>query len=273
MSFLVDVGANIVADLIIVFGAVLLGWLLISRRRHKLHNFFGITSSQPLLVYLSSLPVEPNTIKDRHGNVTRHQGTVISNYEFQTIPRLTSLLLSSPLDNVPEFLSRIMGNLSLERKPTIQFVPSPFDDDSIKFQNMLCIGGTLFNAVTDYYLRTGQPYLNLIRDPDNRSRWALSVVRGGQTGELIRPPNETEGLGMIQKLVDSEYKVSVFILAGSNVNGTRASVEYLIRNWSHLQKVYGNDAFAIAISCPHFRNDPDGYLSITELKRFPTIKR
>lgn len=98
---------------------------------------------------------EPGAIKSRSGGETVHTGIVLANYEFQVIPRISRLFSSSPIDNMPESIAKLVDSVSWLKRPDLLFLPSPLDENGIRFSNIVSVGSGLFNSVSEYYLRTG----------------------------------------------------------------------------------------------------------------------
>jgi hypothetical protein len=267
-SLLENIVANIVSSVVIFLLVAIIGWFVISGQRRKLHRFFGISRGQPLLVYLSGLVVSPNTIQDRFGYISKYEGLAVPNYEFQVIPRISSLFLSNPLDSLPELFSELLDNMALVKKPIIDFRLSPLNEKELEYSSSICVGSGLFNTATDYYLREGRSYFRPILDKD-RDQWIVQVL--SPTGEIadVVCPDEKENIGVLLRLRDVAHNTITFIAAGTGINGTRASVEYLVGNWGTLSSRYKDMEFGVALTCPKFIVDPEGYKYFKVIKQLP----
>jgi hypothetical protein len=273
----VNVFAELIASAIIFTVFAVIGSIIVAGRRRKLHKFFGISKDKKLTVYLSSMIAEPGSIKDRFGRESEHKGIVLSNYEFQVIPRITRLFSSNPIDNLPEPIAKLLENNNWLERPELTFLASPLEEKDIVFSNLITVGSGLFNSVTEYYLRTGSPILTLIHERNNESTsWVLKVNQGNLAGKEIRPQDligdddeDKWSLGILVKLRDVDKKNCVFIAAGTNVNATRATIEYLVNNWHRLQKLYEDEAFGIALKCIKYHKDTKGFEDMTEILKIP----
>ena len=264
-DFFLNVFINIVSNLIFWLAGGLMVGILLSRKRRRLHHFFGISKARSLVVYLASLVIEPDTVKDRFGVIRGHSGIAIPSYEFQAIPKISSLFSSTPLDLVPELFSGLVDALWLAKQPPLEFLPSPQKENDLIFTNAICVGGSKFNSATDYYLRTGKAYFSLSKDA---GKWEIRVRRGSRTGELIYEPRSWD-IGFVQKIYDVDHQSTVFITAGLGVNATRAAVIYLADKWEELYDQYGDSEFGIAFRCPDFSVDQEGYKRLEILMRLP----
>lgn len=256
---------NILANVVFwtIGGAIV--WIVLSRQRRRLHRFFGIRKNSPIIVYLSSLIIEPNTLKNRAGIASDYHGLAIVDYEFQVIPALTSLFTSTRL-NIPDLFSGLIDSLWLVKRPIVSFRPSPVTMDELQFADLVCVGSPKFNIATDYYLRTGKPYF-ILKEVDGV--WMVEVSRGKRTGEIATATSEWD-VGILLKLRDSERGTTIFVAAGGDVNATRAAVEYLARDWSRLLQRYGDEEFGVRLRCPAFDRDPQGYKSLEVTMELPS---
>lgn len=271
LDFLSSTLSNIVANIIFwLTGGLIVGFLL-SRRRKKLYRFFGISKNKTMTVYLSSFSVRDKTVKDFRGEVRSYQGLGVPNSEFLEIPNITGLFSSNALERIPDMLSGLVDSIWLERKPLIEFLASPLDLNEIKPTNYICIGGPAFNSVTEYYLRTGNPYVKLEEAKEEAEGvWKLEICRGKRHGEVINSPNGgTWDYGMILRIKDNDRKISVFIVAGTNMNSTRAASQCLVDNWEKLYRQYGAEDFGWCVKCPTLDKNSKGYMHYELVAQLP----
>lgn len=250
-----DLLVNILANIIFwVVGGFLFGFLL-SLRRRKLIRFFGVVKNRPIIVYLSSLPVEGGSIVDKYGIPSRYDGIAVHASEFQIIPQITSLFVSNMFQEIPDLFAGLVDNVWLLKKPVIEFMLSPKTQNEIVRSGSICVGGPNFNLVTEYYLKTGNPFISLSREYD---AWMAKVARGSRAGEVLSVPDNWD-VGVVLKIIDVEKLSAIFIVGGTGSNGTRAAVEYLVINWESLYRSYKLGEFGIAIRCRNRMTDPEGY--------------
>lgn len=265
-ELIANIISNILANIIFWLTSGLVVGFILSFRRRKLYRFFGISKNKPVTVYLSSYAVQQNTVKDFRDKIREYEGLGIPNGEFLEIPNITGLFLSNALERIPDTLSGFVDNIWLTKKPIIEFLASPLNENKIRVTNHICIGGPAFNSVTEYYLRTGNPYLTMIEDAGS---WTLKICRGRRTGEVIGSIAEHSewDYGIILKIRDQDKRTSVLILAGLNMNSTRAVSRCLIASWESLYRQYGSEDFGLCVRCPPLDKDSEGY------KRFEIITR
>ena len=269
-TFLTGVFANIIANILFwVVGG--LGLIILAGRRHALKNFFGLSKSDEYTIYLSSYTIEKHTVKDRNGVSRGHEGIAIPEYEFQTIPILSSVISNASKSIIPDLFRGLIDLFWIRSLPMIRFVPSPKLLNDTPTSSLLSVGGPKFNAVTDYYLRTrGGVFFTQYKD-EQLKRYRIVINSGNRKGEIIGADFQKSefDIGYIQRFVDSETNATVILLAGLGVNGTRAAANYLATNWLKLHRRYGIKDFGVAIKCPDFHKDPEGYRHFTVLTCLP----
>lgn len=264
-TMIVSIVTNIISDLILwLFLGITLA-ILLSRRRRRLQGFFGTLKEKSLIVYLGSFSIDSGAIIDRYGNTNKSPQTAISTRDFYVVPILSSLFESTVFDFIAELLSSLVGVFLLIKQPNITFLPSPQKEEDLEHTNTIAIGGPRFNLATEYYLKTGKPYFEFERKSNT---WIAKIGRGSRSGETVLPPQGND-IGLIQKVYDTEHQSTVFIAAGIGINGTRTAVDYLVKNWEELRRIYTDNEFGIALTCPHQSIDPDGYKKSTVLLRLP----
>lgn len=260
-DFLTNVLANVAFWLV---GGVIIG-IALGVKRRRMHRFFGITQHKPLIVYLSSLFIERNSIKGRDNLPSEYQGIVIVDYEFQVISRITTLFNSSFIDRTPDMFSGLIDSLWLTKRPIVEFSPCPINKSDLRFQNIICVGGPQFNTASEYYLRTAKPYFTFERA---NNTWRVKISRGSRTDEYIKIDSNHD-IGLLQRIKDIEHNTIVFIAAGVDINGTRAAIEYLYHHWDRLIREYEDDEFGVCLRCPLFEVDQEGYAHYDVLLKLP----
>jgi hypothetical protein len=150
-----------VVNIIVNVISTVLVWLLIAvvvvivlgRRRRKLRGFFGLSDRQRIVVYLSSMPIDPASFEDRQGIRGSHRGIVLPNVEFRCVAPLMAVFSNRWSDGIADFLVTMAGIYNL-RKPQIDFAASPLIEAEIRPVTTIAVGSIKFNTVTRYYLRT-----------------------------------------------------------------------------------------------------------------------
>jgi hypothetical protein len=265
VSLIYGVVTGVIANAIFWSISIFVVGILLAKRRRHIHRFFGIRKGEPLVVYLSTIFVEPSVaITDRFnasGNRTGlgDRGFLLAGYESQVIPMVARAFSPTRLD----LLTTFVETRWVPKQPNLEFLPSPQDSDEeqdIMFAPTISVGGPRFNSITHYYLRTSNPYYRFTCRAD---QWHVEIARGREEGTILTEsldPTECD-YGLILRLSDTEHNDNtVFIVAGIEVNGTRAAAEFLFHNWARLLEVHGTREFGICIKCPSFDADRAGYL-------------
>ncbi len=271
-TFFKGVIENLVASIIFwVVGGLIFWFYLFFRKKIALRKFFGIKTDN-YTIYLSSYQIDKNTVKDRNGITRGHEGKAIPEYEFQTIPNLSSIFLKSTRLLSPDIFKGLIDGIWTRSLPEIRFELSPLKVNEAPTHSLISVGGPKFNAVTNYYLETrnGRFFFNQYKDMELK-RWRILIKNGNRQDEIIGKDflKEDVDIGYIQRIVDPETNATVILIAGLGVNGTRAAANYIASNWLKLYHRYGLNDFGIALKCPDFHKDPEGYRNVTVLTQLP----
>jgi hypothetical protein len=254
-SFILDIASNIIANVVFWLAGGLTVAYVVGWKRRKLVDFFGLGKQNRLLVYMTSRPVyEPF---DERG---------IPSEEFQLVPTISSLFLSSQLGPIPEAFSGLIDSFWLIKRPSIEFLASPQDAEDIRFANTICVGGPAYNTATAYYSKACSPYFALSHAGDG---WRAHILRGTRAGESVTA-DEGWDLGILNKCYDVEHGTTIFIVAGIGINGTIAAAEHLVSNWQTLQTAYKAEEFGLYLRCPYrTSNDLTGYEMAEVMMQLP----
>jgi hypothetical protein len=148
----------------------------------------------------------------------------------------------------------------------VEFHLSPREDKEIRRMSAISVGSIKFNCVTDYYQRALVPFFRF--EFDQQKELNMFISRGGRIGERMHE-NRDWDIGVLQRLKDPERGSTIFIAAGLGANASRATVEYLSKNWRTLAREYGDGEFGICLRCPWFGIEPDGYRRYEVLLKLP----
>jgi len=275
-NILPDILSNLLANIIFwIFGGIIFG-LVISIRRIRLNRFFGIKFGQPLLIYLSTHPIENEIFKHRTEIENSVDTELISKSEVQVVTLFSELFSSQPFERIADAFAGIVDTLWLIGRPEIKFVPSPLSEEELEFSSTICLGAHEFNTATEYYFYKHNPYIIMERkNPDDRINIIVRINKGDRKGEIITRTNhhgdneKNWDLGIIVKLFDEEHGNTIFIVAGLEEMGTLSAADYLVENWRVFQKIYNNSEFGICIRCPSYRRNPMGYRNRKKVVSLP----
>ncbi len=204
--------ANILSELIAssLLGAIGLLLLLIAiffliiSPGRKLHRFFGTNRGKPLLIYLSTHPIENKIFKHRSEIENEAITQLISTKELDLVPLFTGLFSLQLPVKIADTLAGLVGSFWFAGHPDVQFKPSPLDEDDLAFSSTICIGSHKYNTATEYYFSKHVPYMVIKGDPpDNRENLHVMINLGRQMGKRIErslKDGEEWSLGIIVKL-------------------------------------------------------------------------
>jgi len=230
VSFLGNVLAGLVADLLAASGGFALLILAIGRQRGRLLRFFGLTEKRVLRVYLSSLRGVAAT--DLLGEERVKHSAALPDSEFRGLPLLNVLFAA-------DFYSALFTILPLLRRSTavdvaVELAPEalagPLDGPTV------ALGSPRHNSATVHILKALQSPVTLQRVAGS---WCVACddqpIAGG-TGlySAIIVKGVVNGAGAI-------------VVAGVQGHDTLAALRYLTADWSRLERQYGKQPFALAL--------------------------
>ena len=280
-DFLNEVLANTAADAISWIAIlILVGVISLSRymrQRLRFRRILNLDETRNVVrIYFSSLFIEPGTVKDLDGNVTRFGGPAISAYEFRTVTEIDRWL--SPLirkSTIFEFLLDLAPDRFQVKPVQVEYLPSPHILAELNIQNSttLFVGGPLHNLGTKLYYDENATIMRV-------ENWnsSVKVVRGkhvGKTFGLKRRVTEAQketwqhpdyDYSVLERVWDEERNATVLIVAGTGSNGTRAALHYLINSDI---STYRDSDFAICFECPSWLKDRQGFLKGNVVFRIP----
>ena len=261
----VNIIVNVISTVLVWFLIAVVVIIVLGRRRRKLRRFFGLSDRQRIVAYLSSMPIDPASMEDRQGIRGSHRGIVLPNVEFRCVAPLMAVFSSRWSDCIADFLVTMAGIYNL-RKPEIDFAASPLIEAEIRPVTTIAVGSIKFNTVTRYYLRTLAPFFDFYYDHDNDL--CVRVSRGARVADAVHRDREYD-IAVLQRLWDAENRMFVFLAGGLGANGSRAAVEFLVKNWSALADGYEEGEFGICLRCPWYDLDPTGYERSEVIMRLP----
>jgi hypothetical protein len=297
-AFWIDVLSNLVANGLTLLATTLVTFTLLLSlrvsRRAKLLRFLGLdnpATPPKVTVYLSNVQVQKGgALHADNSKAETFQANTVMAGEFLDIPLLQKLFDEGALVYIPDGIRRRLekrhrGFARIE----VSFEPSPcpFDLSKVASACVILIGGIEFNAATAYFLKKGEVFMVLEREVEHM-RSIVKISKGESAGQIILPQDsssraeglryvkESIDLGIVQKQLVDNGSRTVFFASGTGLNGTRASLRYLVSNWRALQKRFGDREFAICLQCTRRRVNHRGYEQAEAIRttpgeiRFPT---
>jgi hypothetical protein len=256
-DLVINVSGDLIATALIVIVGFGLAVIAFWGPRRKLLRFFGVRPLKASLrIYASNLDIVPGGARDFRGTPRSYQGAAIPEYEFLAVEPVARLFYSRLLENFPvewrERLEQRFWNLHNVR-PILTL--SPLNEQDIEFDNLISLGSSGYNVVTDYYERHHKMKIHFdVSDMQS----PFKIRDGKRKGEAI-PLTQGLDMSILEKIRDVNHGTVVFISAGWDINGTRGALQFLVNNWEPLERVFGDEEFAICLHFPHRSVDPDGY--------------
>lgn len=246
-----DVGNNLVADLLVVLLSFVILLLLSTPKRNRLFAFFGFKINPNLVFYLSRIGVVQGINRD--GQTDAFSGAAVPHYEFEAIPKAIGTLNS--ITSSGSVANRLV-NAILGYRARIEFLTAPEYSSGIEHANLVVIGGPAYNVATNEYLSSSVPLLQFAENG------GITVQRGQHKGRTFQTTKQDD-MAILERVYDSHKNITVFIVAGANVNGTRGALEYLLDNWEGLYQKHATRPFAVCLRFPQPHIDPVGYRNPT----------
>jgi len=123
-----------------------------------------------------------------------------------------------------------------------------------------------YNSIADHFLETYDPILRMVQIGQ---RMVIRVNKGQRSGDVFEQrQGQADDLAIVEKLYDEPNNRAVFFAAGLGVVGTIGAVNYIVNNWSKLEKDFKATPFAICLRFQNVLNDPHAYKKPIELSWF-----
>jgi hypothetical protein len=244
-ALVIEVCANACLFLIIV-GTV--GF--ISRfRRKRLANFFGINERvDKVSIYVSRIQVQEYGTRGTH-NVPTGKGfrhVAITELEYKGALSIQKMFSSRLLAFLPrtaqQWINQRILNWSFVEIP-IDVSPERCDGLSV-YGNLVLIGSSAYNALTDCYLQNiHSPFYFDLDDQEER------IIRYRKEKNLAILGKElNRELGIIQRIRHEKEERTVIICAGMGTAATYNCVQYLVAHWKKLETDFGDGSFAVCLA-------------------------
>lgn len=250
---LIDIGIGVLANIAFTLLVIITGWIIyyFSERR-RLLNFFNISSTKRLVIYLSNLRIVQGGSIGTDGKQRNYSGTtVVYNEQIAANKFKESFNYLMPsLSESPSFLSKI---LFADIKVTS--IPSPLSTAEIESNCTI--------------ISFGSPGYNLVSEEIEKYKESQVRMANGNTEiDIDNVPNFTSGEdGFIQRVIKNAdgIRKSSFYVAGLSERGTIGAANYLAKNWRQLKKKFDdNESFIVLLKFPS--SNIDQYSIVLERK-------
>ncbi|NJM69023.1 MAG: hypothetical protein HC862_01705 [Scytonema sp. RU_4_4] len=265
-DFLINLASEIVAALIFALIGIIIYISLYWKNRRGILRFFGIGNSRPsICVYMSRLTIKSGGTEAIEYVERGYSGAAITKLEYDGALLIQNELKSRLLALLPTKVQDWLGEESIELK-TID-VPIKLSslrpiDDGVFRDNLILIGTGIYNSLShhylnDYFKKYSQRYsCYFFHEKDDKGQRVIGINRKGIKNAPIEGRDKGNEPGFILRIIDVDYKISVFICGGLGSSATYGSARYLAKNWKSLQKEFQNKEFGIALIFPN--QEPDG---------------
>ncbi|MBU0714197.1 MAG: hypothetical protein KJ964_02430 [Verrucomicrobia bacterium] len=240
---------NVASEFIAILILVLAGYVTYRLTgRRQLLAFFHIGNPKRFLVYLSRITVAQGGSLGVNGQSLAFAGPTFSVTEVEIIgpaQRLFNYIVPG-VDGLPGFLKSVLIS-----DVAVDFLPSPLNPKDVDSQTpFLTLGSPGYNAVSQKVQTDCAPLAKFEPDNFQVSIYNLGTMKDASIGFLVRSCHPSSG------------QVSYYAAGPASV-GTAGAAIYLIKNWRHLQKKFGNDVPFVVLL--RFRSqDPRQYEVVAE---------
>lgn len=271
---------NIVADIVILLLAILLGWLWVTlTKRRKLQQFFATSASKRLVVYLSNLRVMTFGAVGISGRRMSYQGSSVAHGEMQGANRirdLFSFIIPSITDSSSALRRVLLSDV------LVQVLISPLTTNELEADApFVSLGSPAYNVASRYIedecgsiarFRFGVLRKSEIEDGPQIIRgtaystdtevhvvpsgtaWADPTQFTPSQADKDEPEDTTSAIlvsgvppitdptyGFVERVADEAQSRVVFYVAGLSEHATTGSAQFLSSRWSVLRRKYGNE--------------------------------
>lgn len=226
MEFLESVCASFVANCLFVPFLILISWsVAFFLQRSKLMRFFGILKSKRISVYLARVDVLPWGAVGTGGQILSYYGPTCALGEMKEGLRFRDLFnyVVPQLSQQPGLLGKL-----LLCDVIVDLDLSPVDEKEIDLSSsVIAIGGPGFNTATRSILSRFEK---------------LTFSEGGESVGIDGvPPMLDTDYGYVQRIVDRDENVCLFVAAGLSEHATSGAAYYLATEWRQLYRDYRGD--------------------------------
>lgn len=235
---------GLISDFIFFILILGIGWAIyFFTERQKLLSFFNIKDTKKLVIYLGNLRIIEGGSLGIDNQPRKYCGTTIVFNEQVTATKYKEHFnyLVPSISESPTFLSKILFS-----DIKVASLPSPLTENDIEANcSIISFGSPGYNKVSE-----------VIEDyPETKVRF----INDNSAIEIDNiPPMDDIANGFIQRLVTTNdgSTRSIFYVAGLSEYGTIGAANYLINNWKHLRKKYGdNKSFCVVVRFPNANFD------------------
>ncbi len=227
MSHFINILLGLASNFLFLLLIILISYFLFFiRRRKNLYDFFNITNSRKLIIYLSHLKIHQGGSHGFDGIPRSFQGYCVTYAEYLFSEELKSIFYYP----IPA-LSEQPGILKKLLVADIQVIvsPSPFKIEEMDLSaSIVTLGSPGYNIVSKYLEENIKS--NAKFELDNNTMKIKNTFIDKNTSH-----------GFLERIIDIENNRSFFYAAGLSEIGTIGSIHYLSTHWENLYKEYRKD--------------------------------
>ncbi len=234
--------SGIVANLLTIIVLYFLAWsimvLCTIHKRKQWLEFLGADQGEnpKITVYLSRHETQLPTSEGTPTVETTQEFSVVSAAEmFEALKLIKEIEKPTVLDRLPkEIQASLLWWTPSYKKAQIELSVCPPDNKLTSIRgNFILIGGPRSNSLSRYFLYDQKWKHGLLRPRlSDEGKDIIEFTDGTQ----LTKARETHNLGIIQRYVSRDKELKIIYLAGTGINGTRATVTHFRKERAQLAK-------------------------------------
>lgn len=219
-----------------------LAWLFMVwgtiRKRKKWLEFLGADQDEypKITIYLSRHETQLPTSEGTPTTETTQEFSVVSSAEmFEALKLIKEIEQPTIYDWLPkEIQASLLWWTPSYKKPQIELSVCPPNNQLNRIRgNFILIGGPRSNNLSRYFLYDQKWKHGLLRPRlSQEDKEIIEFTDGTQ----LTKARETHNLGIIQRYVSRDKELKIIYLAGTGINGTRATVTHFRKERAQLTK-------------------------------------
>ena len=236
---LINIVLGIIANIVSTLLLILAGWIIYFFSERRLHlNFFNISSTKRIVIYLSNLRIVQGGSIGPDGMHRNYQGTAVVYTEQIAANKFKDSFnfLAHSFSKSPSYLSKILFS-----DINVASIPSPLTNDEIESNcTIISFGSPGYNLVSKKIEEYAESQIRMANNNTEIDIDNIPIITFIDAGFIQRIIKNTNG---IQK--------SAFYVAGLSERGTVGAANYLAKNWKQLNKKFKNDeSFIVLLRFP-----------------------
>lgn len=261
MSLLENVLSSVIANFVFWIGLGVAFAIALRAGQRRLRRFFGLANGKTLHICLSNL-WNPTVLPASRVGKARY---LIGLNELEASRAIDSLFTTANF-RLPDMVRGLVDSMwsSNTKRAETSIAPpigGPGGEYEYLDEPLIVIGGARWNSVRRHFIATNELSMQFSSEeaPSVPATPGVppvvQVKRGVGAGDIS---HDRLALAVLEKRRTGTARSVTFFCTGARGDLSRATTEYLIRNWRKLYHEFREDDFAL---CLGFPNEADGSLS------------